>query len=240
MPTSVQSCHSTSTSRKLSGKRKQVEALIGHTFSNPDLLSQALTHPSYAHVSRTESYERLEFLGDAVLDILVAELLAEHIDKLTQGLMTEIKAALVNADLLGYLCFDLRFAETDRSINTATREVQETYERSLADYLDFHSDVAGIHQDAYARYYQFRRAAKQELEHGARHPWAKLKQMGINKMFSDMVASVLGAIFLDSGQEICSCRPFARRLGLYQYANRVIDEQVDVVARDALTDSSHS
>lgn len=240
MPMSVQLSKSTSKRGKLSGKRKQVEALIGHEFSNPDLLSQALTHPSYAHLSRTESYERLEFLGDAVLDMLVAELLAKHIGKLTQGRMTQIKAALVNADLLGYLCFDLRFAGTHRAIDTATKETRETYERSLADYLDFHPDVAAIHHDAHARYFDFRRAVKHELEHGACHPWAKLKQMGINKMFSDMVESVLGAIFLDSRQEICACRSFAQRLGLYQYANRVIEEQVEVVAREAPDNPLHS
>ncbi|OQN95566.1 hypothetical protein B0A48_18501 [Cryoendolithus antarcticus] len=231
---------STPTKGKCSGKRVQVEALIGHQFTNPDLLSQALTHPSYAHVSRTESYERLEYLGDAVLDMLVAEMLAAHIDKLTQGRMTQIKAALVNADLLGYFCFDLRFAGNHPAINTATGEVQETYERSLADYLAFHPDVASVHRDASARYYEFRRAAKQGLEHGVCHAWAELRQMGINKMFSDLVESILGAIFLDSGQEISACRPFAQRLGLYQYANRVIDKQVDVVAREALTESSHS
>lgn len=230
MLTSVQMHDSTITRRQISGKCKQVETLIGHKFANSMLLSQALTHPSYAQVLRTESYERL--------DMLVAELQAEHVDRLTQGRMTQMKSALVNSDLLGFLCFNLRSTETHRGINTVTTEIQETYERSLADYLDFHYDVAAIHRDAHARYYEFRDAVNQELEHGAYHPWTKLKQMGINKMFSDMVESVLGAIFLDSGQELRACRSFAQRLGLYRYAKRMIDGEVDVTAREALTDLS--
>ncbi len=237
MSTSLHAHDKTMTSGQLSGKRKQVEALIGYSFSNASLLSQALTHPSYARVSRTESYERLEFLGDAVLDMLVAELLAKHTDTLTQGRMTQIKAAIVNADILGFFCFDLRSVETHRGIDAATTETEETDERSLADYLDFHPDLAAIHQDVQARYCKSQEAIKKELERGACHPWVKLKQLGINKMFSDMVESILGAIFLDSGQELRLCRSFAQRLGLVRYANRVIDEQIDVVAREAPVDT---
>lgn len=217
MPTSLQPHDLTTSSGRLSGKLEQVEALIGYKFSDPALLSQALTHPSCAQISRTDSYERLEFLGDAVLDMLVAEMLAEHIDRLSQGRMTQIKAALVNADFLGFLCFRLNSVESHRAIDagstdTHPTETRETYERSLADYLDFHSDIATICRDSHARYQDMQHAVQQELEHSAFHPWAKLKQLGANKMFLDMVESILGATFLDSGQELSACRFFSRRL----------------------------
>lgn len=60
-----------------------------------------------------------------------------------------------------------------------------------------------------------------------------LKRLNASKMFSDMVESVLGAIFLDSNFELVACHSFLKRLGLERYANRVISEQVDVVCRQA-------
>ncbi|KAK0311727.1 Dicer-like protein 2 [Friedmanniomyces endolithicus] len=77
---------------------------------------------------------------------------------------------------------------------------------------------------------------QEELEHSAFHPWAKLKQLGANKMFSDMIESILGAIYLDSGQEHSACRLFSQRLGVHRYAKRVIDEQIDVTSREAPID----
>ncbi|KAK0840352.1 Dicer-like protein 2, partial [Friedmanniomyces endolithicus] len=126
MPTSLQPHDLTTSSGRLSGKLEQVEALIGYKFSDPALLSQALTHPSCAQISRTDSYERLEFLGDAVLDMLVAEMLAEHIDRLSQGRMTQIKAALVNADFLGFLCFRLNSVESHRAIDAGSTDTHPT------------------------------------------------------------------------------------------------------------------
>ena len=53
----------------------QLEARLGHTFHDPDLLFRALTHPSYAHEHPPSAHnEALAFLGDAVLGLVVAEL----------------------------------------------------------------------------------------------------------------------------------------------------------------------
>ena len=53
----------------------QLETIIGYTFKNPELLETALTHTSYANESRTpvKHNERLEFLGDSVLQIVSAD-----------------------------------------------------------------------------------------------------------------------------------------------------------------------
>jgi ribonuclease III len=75
-----------------------VEAAIGHAFSAPALLAQALTHDSFINKvsERTQGgYERLEFLGDRVLGLVIAELLfAEHPD-LKEGLLARRFAELV-------------------------------------------------------------------------------------------------------------------------------------------------
>ena len=66
---------------------------IGYRFSNPTLLDEALTHKS---CKKEYNNERLEFLGDAVLDLVVGEYLFFHLAKATEGEMSKIRASLVN------------------------------------------------------------------------------------------------------------------------------------------------
>jgi len=77
------------------GALQHCQALIGYNFSNPDLLQLALTHASVA-LTRTESNERLEFLGDAVLGLAVCHELYSSQKDLLEGDMTKIKSAVVS------------------------------------------------------------------------------------------------------------------------------------------------
>jgi ribonuclease III len=78
------------------------EARLGHRFARPDLLDQALTHRSAADPRRSQldSNERLEFLGDRVLALLIAEWLAEHFPAEREGDLGKRLAALVARDTL--------------------------------------------------------------------------------------------------------------------------------------------
>jgi len=79
-----------------------VGAIFGYRFSNPKLLQEALTHRSYANsVRAAPTYERLEFLGDSVLGLLVARYLFEQHPAFSEGDLTKAKAALVNLKTLG-------------------------------------------------------------------------------------------------------------------------------------------
>jgi ribonuclease-3 len=79
-----------------------VDTVLGYRFRNPRLLQDALTHRSYANsVSATPTYERLEFLGDSVLGLLVARYLFEQHPSFSEGDLTKAKAALVNLKTLG-------------------------------------------------------------------------------------------------------------------------------------------
>ncbi|MHC4100954.1 MAG: ribonuclease III [Planctomycetota bacterium] len=71
------------------------EELLGHQFDSQELLVQALTHASVAD-SRLQSNERLEFLGDAVLGIVVCDYLYERFDDLLEGELTKIKSSVVS------------------------------------------------------------------------------------------------------------------------------------------------
>jgi len=73
----------------------QCQEVLGYRFSDPDILATALTHASVAP-SRQESNERLEFLGDAVLALVVCRELYDHGDELTEGQMTKVKSAVVS------------------------------------------------------------------------------------------------------------------------------------------------
>jgi ribonuclease-3 len=78
-----------------------VQRTVGHSFTEPALLAAALTHPSYAAENPSASdYERLEFLGDAVLGLVVAERLFETFPDAPEGQLTRRKIAAVSGTRL--------------------------------------------------------------------------------------------------------------------------------------------
>ena len=75
--------------------RQRAEKLLGHTFANPDLLTESLTHASVAD-TRLKSNERMEFLGDAVLDLIICDALYRKFPEYLEGDLTKIKSAVVS------------------------------------------------------------------------------------------------------------------------------------------------
>ncbi len=76
---------------------REFEKNIGYEFRNKRLLSTALCHSSYANESKKglQSNERLEFLGDSVLSIVVSEYLYKHFSHMPEGELTKFRASLV-------------------------------------------------------------------------------------------------------------------------------------------------
>lgn len=74
---------------------KEIENNINYKFKNILLLKTALTHTSYAHENKVESNEKLEFLGDAILEFVVSEYLYTNYKKLKEGEMTKVRATVV-------------------------------------------------------------------------------------------------------------------------------------------------
>lgn len=83
---------------------------IGYQFSDLRLLEQALTHASIAD-SRLQSNERLEFLGDAVLGVVVVHALHDNHEDLLEGEMTKIKSAVVSRQTCAMIAEDMGLAE---------------------------------------------------------------------------------------------------------------------------------
>ncbi len=80
-----------------------LQQILGISFNDPSLLEQALVHSSYINENpgfTLTSNERLEFLGDAILDFVVAEKLYQDFPHFTEGEMTRLRAALVRQDTL--------------------------------------------------------------------------------------------------------------------------------------------
>jgi ribonuclease-3 len=95
-------------------KFKQFQEKIGITFQNEKLLIQAFTHSSYVNEHRKrphEDNERLEFLGDAVLELTISQYLFEKFPQMSEGELTKLRAAIVCEPSLVTFAHSLSFGE---------------------------------------------------------------------------------------------------------------------------------
>ena len=118
------------------------QSFLGHPFANSPLLQQALTHRSASH----QNNERLEFLGDALLNLFVAELVYESHPRATEGEMTRLRAALVNGSALAELA---RAQQLGDQLNLGPGELKSGGFRRDSILADaFEALVAAIYLDA--------------------------------------------------------------------------------------------
>lgn len=93
-------------------QRESVERTLGYTFTDESWLRQALTHPSVDQRRSTNlAYERLEYLGDAVLELVVSRELFTLFPKADEGELTKLRAGLVSRQHLAGLCRELGWGE---------------------------------------------------------------------------------------------------------------------------------
>ena len=89
--------------------------ILGISFNDPELLTQALTHSSFVNEyegdAAVRDNERLEFLGDAVIDILVADMLFRRFPDASEGQLTQLRAALVRTESLAHIGARFRLGE---------------------------------------------------------------------------------------------------------------------------------
>lgn len=90
---------------------------IGYRFLEPELIYNALCHSSYAHEQSQRgkkivfSNERLEFLGDAVIDLLIAEHLYTNFSDASEGTMAKVKAAVASEEALAQIARDINLGQ---------------------------------------------------------------------------------------------------------------------------------
>ena len=101
---------------------EEFERKIEYRFSDKNLLILALTHSSYANEikkGKHENNERLEFLGDAVLDMVVSEYMYRHFPKMPEGELTKLRAAVVCEGSLAELSMKMRKFYVAMSVDKA-------------------------------------------------------------------------------------------------------------------------
>ena len=93
---------------------KEFQRIIGYEFRDESLLKQALTHSSYAneqHMPKLSDNERLEFLGDAVLEIVSSEFLYLNYTDLNEGKLSRLRASIVCEPTLAFICKEINLGD---------------------------------------------------------------------------------------------------------------------------------
>ena len=88
----------------------KLEEIYGIKIDNPDFFKRALTHPSYTKekdIPYTENYERMEFLGDAVLKLITSQILYEKYPDYTEGDLSKIRSIVVSHSTLSKIAHDI-------------------------------------------------------------------------------------------------------------------------------------
>ena len=213
---------------------------LGYSFNDETLLVEALTHPSCEYDPRVQSYQRLEFLGDAVLDMIIVSAIWHTNTDLPPSYMTLLKHAIVNANLLAFFCMEFALVEETTHIqhvppsSNSETETQFTIQKGhthleLWRFMRYQSPVLTKARDqCITRHRTLRATILSALHNDPAYPWQPLAELNADKFFSDIYESVLGAIFVDSGGDIEQCALFVERTGLLGYLNRVLSVRVDV------------
>ncbi|KAK2462688.1 hypothetical protein APHAL10511_005304 [Amanita phalloides] len=239
-----------------------VEAMIGYTFDRPLLLIEALTHGCYENELNTPSYERLEFLGDSVLDMIVTDYLYRAPGKnYSPGHIHLRRSAVVNAHLLAYICLRTstrveakmpRLAQPPRSSSTRGQlgenedEDHHSWRRTpsvelATEHQDIHLYQCLMHsspriledqRNTYDHFLKWRAHIEADLLQGRIFPWASLGRLQAPKFLSDIVESILGAVFLDSRGDMSrggAVQRVLRKLGILDVLEWIVRDDVDVL-----------
>lgn len=202
-----------------------LEPLTGYVFNKKMLLLEALTHMSYTGPNVNCSYDRLEFFGDAVLDYIITTRLYEHDPPLSHPKMHAIKTAMVNAAFLAFIVCEATVAEETISKSTLQPEI---HQRALWQYLRSGSpQLAAIRDLALQQHAEVRERLTHALKNDAEFPWHLLALSNAPKFLSDIVESIIGAIYIDSQGDLSACEIFVRRLGILDYLERILHDEVD-------------
>ena len=126
------------------------EESIGYGFKDKNLLKTALTHTSYAYEYKVKSNERLEYLGDSILEFISSEYLFENYENLSEGEMTKVRASAVCEDSLYEIAKEHNFSDflylgkSEKAMNTNKKAIlAESVEAIIAAiYLDSNIEEA--------------------------------------------------------------------------------------------------
>lgn len=158
----------------------KLEEKIHYHFKDRSYLLQAFTHASYHYNMVTDCYQRLEFLGDAILDYVITRHLYEDSCKYSPGVLTDLRSALVNNNIFAALAVKWDFHKFFKAISPPLFNVIEkfvTRQKEREDEIDLEDEEEEGDDEV-----------KVELE--------------VPKALGDIFESLAGAIYLDSGMSL--------------------------------------
>ncbi|CAJ2514152.1 Uu.00g022710.m01.CDS01 [Anthostomella pinea] len=175
---------------------RQIEAQLGYKFNYPRLLRSAFMHPSYGTIyERIPSYQRLEFLGDALLDMVCVDFLYHRFPGADPQWLTEHKMAMVSNQFLGCLCVNLGFQKHMMSMTGGLQREITEYVVAITDArtkAEEEAESANLERTAYARNF-----------------WVNEKKPP--KSLPDVVEAYIGAVFVDSEYDYGQVQGFFNR-----------------------------
>jgi dsRNA-specific ribonuclease/ERCC4-related helicase len=217
---------------------RPLEVLLGYTFSKKALLIESMTHAS--STTGSQSLERLEFLGDSILDDIVVAAMWKQERELSQFEMHLLRTVLVNADFLAFICMEwatqqevtnlveVKTSGEDGKTVDEFQEVSTTMSLPLWRFMRHMSPQLGEVQVATAkRHEELRDEINNAIQHGTHYPWALLAKLQAPKFYSDIVESLLGAVWIDS-RSVDVCREIVDRMGILPYMRRILKEKVQI------------
>ena len=125
---------------------KSLEENIGYTFKNKELLKRALTHTSYAYEKGVQSNEKLEFLGDSILEFISSIYIYQNYPTLKEGEMTKVRATVVCEDSLYKIAIRLKFNEFLYLGNSEIKGKEQIRKAILADSVE--AVIAAMYLDS--------------------------------------------------------------------------------------------
>jgi ribonuclease-3 len=123
----------------------RLQETLGHDFANPDLLARALTHASAVKGRDQQTYQRLEFLGDRVLGLVIADLLVERFPEASEGELSRRLARLVSRETCTEVATEMEIAKYLR-IGGGQRGVTPATPSVLSDVCE--AVIAAVYRDA--------------------------------------------------------------------------------------------
>lgn len=123
----------------------EIEEKIQYTFKNKSLLKTAFTHSSYANLNSLKDNERMEFMGDAILEFTISEYLIKHLKKENEGNLTKIRSSIVSSDPLCDVVHKMdisKYLLTGQGVTNIKQRQQKLYSDL------FESIVAAIYFDS--------------------------------------------------------------------------------------------
>ncbi|TDZ40611.1 Dicer-like protein 1 [Colletotrichum spinosum] len=189
---------------------RRIKEKLGYEFKSPALLRSAFKHPSYPRAyENLPNYQRLEFLGDALLDMVCVDFLFKRFPNADPQWLTEHKMAMVSNQFLASLCVKLGLHKHILVGSSSMMSATEEFVSSL--------NLAQSEAEAEAG----------ETKIFSQDYWTNVKSSP--KYLSDVVEAYVGAVFVDSGydySQVCAffdknIRPFFTDMALYDsFANR--------------------